>query len=95
MGYTLYYHIRLKEPEKAARFIERVCKGLGWDFDAREREIIAFPPEEKVEPLVIKDGKGFAKTYKKEPYTTIYLLLLFSLSAFGSVDVSDDEDFVL
>ncbi|MCO6041877.1 hypothetical protein [Thermococcus alcaliphilus] len=95
MGHTLYYHIRLKEPEKAARFIERVCKGLRWDFDTREGEIIVFPPEEKVEPLVIKDGKGFAKTYKEEPYTTIYLLLLFSLSAFGSVDISDDEDFVL
>ncbi|WP_175060145.1 hypothetical protein [Thermococcus sp. 2319x1] len=95
MGYTLYYHIRLKEPEKAARFIERVCKGLRWDFNSREGEIIVSPPEEKVEPLVIKEGKGFTKTYKKEPYTSIYLLLLLSLSAFGSVEVSDDEGFVL
>ncbi|WP_048874621.1 hypothetical protein [Thermococcus litoralis] len=95
MGYTIYYHIHIRKPKKAAEFIEIVCKGLGWDFDVREGEIIIFPPEEKVEPLVIKDGKGSAKTYKKEPYTTIYLLLLLSLSAFGSVDVSDDGGFAL
>ena len=95
MGYTIYYHINLKEPEKAYAFIERICNGLNLDCRFNKREIIIKPSSKEVEPLVIKNGRGFVKTYKREPYTSIYLLLLLSLSAFGSVEVSDDEGFTL
>ncbi|KUK18101.1 MAG: Uncharacterized protein XD54_0608 [Thermococcus sibiricus] len=95
MGYTIYYRISIKEPEKACAFIERICNGLNLDCRFNEREIIIKPSSKEVEPLVIKNGRGFVKTYKREPYTSIYLLLLFSLSAFGSVEVSDDEGFAL
>ena len=95
MGYTIYYHVKIKEYKKAYAFIERICNGLNLDCRFNEREIIVKPSSKDVEPLVIKNGRGFVKTYKREPYTSIYLLVLFSLSAFGSVEVSDDEGFVL
>jgi len=95
MGYTVYYHVEIKEYKKACTFIERICNGLNLDCKFNEREIIIIPPSKEVEPLVIKNGRGFVKTYKREPYTSIYLLVLLSLSAFGSVEVSDDEGFTL
>jgi len=95
MGYTIYYHVKIKEYKKACTFIKRICNGLNLDCRFNEREIIINPPSKDVEPLVIKNGRGFVKTYKREPYTSIYLLVLFSLSAFGSVEVSDDEGFGL
>ena len=95
MGYTIYYHVKIKEYKKACTFIERICNGLNLDCRFNEREIIIIPPSKEVEPLVIKNGSGFVKTYKREPYTSIYLLLLLSLSAFGSVEVSDDEGLTL
>ena len=95
MGYTIYYYVKIKEYKKACTFIERICNGLNLDCRFNEREIIIKPSSKEVEPLVIKNGSGFVKTYKREPYTSIYLLLLLSLSAFGSVEVSDDEGFTL
>jgi len=95
MGYTIYYHVKIKEYKKACTFIERICNGLNLDCRFNETEIIIKPPSKEVEPLVIKNGRGFVKTYKREPYTSIYLLLLLSLSAFGSVEVSDDEGLTL
>ena len=95
MGYTIYYRVSIKEHEKACAFVKRICSGLNWDCEVNEEEIIIKPVTEEVEPLIIKNGRGFVKTYKREPYTSIYLLLLSSLSAFGSVEVSDDEGFTL
>ncbi|MDN5319769.1 MAG: hypothetical protein PWP49_189 [Thermococcaceae archaeon] len=95
MGYTIYYSLEIREYKRASRFIERICKGLNLECEFREGEIIIQPPSKEVEPLVIKNGKGFVKTYKREPYTSLYLLLLLSLSAFGSVVVFDDDGFTL
>ncbi len=88
MGYTIYYRIKLDEPERAFRFIERACRGLGMECELEEERIIIKCPS--VEPLIIKNGEGFAKTYGREPCTSLYLLLLLSLSAFGSVELWED-----
>ncbi len=88
MGYTIYYRIKLDEHERAFRFIERVCRGLGMECELEGEEIRITCPS--VEPLIIKNGEGFAKTYGREPCTSLYLLLLLSLSAFGSVELWED-----
>lgn len=95
MGYTIYYRLSIRNRKKGYMFIKRVCRGLKLDCEFRGEDIIIKPLSSDVEPLVIKNGKGFVKTYKREPYTSLYLLLLLSLSAFGSVDVSDDDGFTL
>lgn len=89
MGHTIYYHLELKEPGRAFRFIEKVCRGLNLEYGLLEGEIIV-RCSPNVEPLVIKNGKGFAKTYGREPCTSLYLLLLLSLSSFGSVELWED-----
>lgn len=91
MGYTIYYRIKIDEPGRAFRFIERTCRGLNLEYELQEGRIIIRCPS--VESLIIKNGEGFAKTYGREPCTSLYLLLLLSLSAFGSVEVFDDEGF--
>ncbi|RLF74551.1 hypothetical protein DRN43_04390 [Thermococci archaeon] len=91
MGYTIYYRIKIDNHEKALSFIERVCRGLGMECELEGGGIRIICPSGGVEPLIIKNGEGFVKTYGREPCTSLYLLLLLSLSAFGSVEVFDDS----
>ncbi|AFN04295.1 hypothetical protein PFDSM3638_07610 [Pyrococcus furiosus DSM 3638] len=92
MGYTIYYKTNVDKWEGAIAFLSRVCKGLRWNFKIRARgDVIIIPDFKKVEILVIpKKGSGFVKTYGIEPYTTLYLLILHSLNAFGSVEIIED-----
>lgn len=96
MGYTIYYRVVLVNEEKALRVLEEVCTGLGLQIEKKGSAIVITPECTCIEPLIIKSGEwSFSKTYKKEPYTSLYKLILLSLSSFGSVELFDDEGFVL
>jgi len=96
MGYTIYYRVVLVDEKNALRVLKEVCTGLGLQIEKKDSAIVITPGCTDVEPLIIKTGElSFSKTYKKEPYTSLYKLILLSLSSFGSVELFDDEGFVL
>ncbi|WP_297509208.1 TonB-dependent receptor [Thermococcus sp.] len=91
MGHTIYYLMDVEEWKDFRMLIERVCFGLGWEFESKLDEIRIFPACISVEPLLLKKrGSGFVKTNLIEPCHSIYLLILYSASAFGSVSVWED-----
>ncbi len=72
-------------------FLERVCYGLGYSLEEDEGVLIVIPEYPLVEPLIIeRNGRGFVKTNLVEPCHSIYLLILHSVSSFGSVSVLED-----
>ncbi|MFA4663087.1 hypothetical protein [Pyrococcus kukulkanii] len=89
MGYTIYYRVRITKWSEFVKFIERICHGLGMELELSNDSVMI--KGESVESLLIPaKGEGFVKTYGKEPVTSIYLLILYSASAFGSVLVWED-----
>ncbi len=91
MGHTIYYETVISKWEEFMRFIERVCMGLGYGIEIQENAVLIFPSCEAVEPLrVERKGEGFAKTNLIEPCHSVYLLMLYSVSSFGSVSVWED-----
>ncbi len=91
MGHTVHYTADIERWDEFVRFIKRICLGLGWGVDDEEENITVFPPCYSVEPLAIrKKGRGFAKTNLVEPCHSVYLLILYSASSFGSVSVWED-----
>ncbi|MFA4668965.1 hypothetical protein QDY65_00205 [Pyrococcus kukulkanii] len=89
MGYTIYYRVKITRWSEFVTFIKRVCKGLRLHCEV-EGETVKIDAE-GVEFLIIPtEGEGFVKTYRKEPYTSLYLLIIYSASAFGSVEVWED-----
>jgi hypothetical protein len=92
LGHTIYYKTSIEQWEAFEGFIERICSGLQYDLETLGDHITIFPNCRLVEPLTIpKEGEGFAKTNLVEPCHSIYLLLLHSVSAFGSVELWEDE----
>jgi hypothetical protein len=91
LGHTVYYKTSIEQWEAFREFIERICTGLKYNFRASETKIVITPHCRSVEPLVIeKKGEGFAKTYRIEPYHSIYLLILHSVCSFGSIEIWED-----
>ncbi|WP_297498999.1 TonB-dependent receptor [Thermococcus sp.] len=91
MGHTIYYMMEVEEWEGFRMLVERACLALGWDFKRNADEMTIFPVCPSVEPLTIKKrGSGFAKTNLTEPCHSLYLLILYSASSFGSVSVWED-----
>lgn len=91
MGHTIYYKISIDRWGKFRAFIGRVCSGLGYDLRESEGAVIIHPGCPMVEPLIIKrEGGGFVKTNLIEPCHSIYLLILHSVSSFGSVEIWED-----
>lgn len=91
MGYTIYYKTTVDRWEEFVSFVERVCYGLGYSVEKDEDALIVIPECSLVEPLIIeRNGRGFVKTNLIEPCHTIYLLILHSVAAFGSVSVLED-----
>lgn len=92
MGHTVYYRTRIEQWDDFRRFIERICEGIGYELIETNDSIIILPECPGVEPLEIKrDGNGFVKTNLVEPCHSIYLLVIHSLSSFGSVEVWGDR----
>ncbi|NJF25544.1 TonB-dependent receptor [Thermococcus sp. Bubb.Bath] len=91
MGHTVYYKTSIGRWEAFGAFLRRVCTGLGYGFEASGDSIVITPDCRLVEPLWIeKRGEGFVKTNRIEPCHSIYLLILHSVSAFGSVELWED-----
>ncbi|NJE45873.1 TonB-dependent receptor [Thermococcus sp. GR7] len=92
MGHTVYYRTRIERWDDFKRFIEGICDGLGYEFVEMGESVLVVSGCLHVEPLQIKrEGFGFAKTNLVEPCHSIYLLILHSLSSFGSVEVWEDR----
>ncbi|ASA76781.1 TonB-dependent receptor [Thermococcus sp. 5-4] len=91
MGHTVYYRTRIDRWKEFRGFLGKVCEGLGFGFLEDGDAVIIFPECHGVEPLEIKKmGKGFVKTNLVEPCHSIYLLVLHSVSSFGSVELWED-----
>ncbi|NJE05773.1 TonB-dependent receptor [Thermococcus sp. M36] len=91
MGHTVYYRIHIEKWEEFRVFLAAVARGLGYHLMDRGEYVVVLPDCPLVEPLEIKkEGWGFAKTNLVEPCHSVYLLILYSISAFGSVDVWED-----
>ncbi|AFK22815.1 hypothetical protein Py04_1241 [Pyrococcus sp. ST04] len=85
----MYYKTKIDKWREFIKLIERISGGLGIEIKIRENEVIL--KGEDVEELRIKkEGYSSVKTYGREPYTSIYLLILYSISSFGSVEVWED-----
>ncbi|ACS33266.1 Putative TonB-dependent receptor [Thermococcus gammatolerans EJ3] len=91
MGHTIYYKTSIHRWEEFLSFIGRVCQGLGYEVAPVGESVSVFPTCSLVEPLLIpRSGEGFVKTNLIEPCHSIYLLILHSVSSFGSVSVWED-----
>lgn len=91
MGHAVYYLTRIDRWKEFRVFLKKVCEGLGFSFLESEDAVIIFPECHGVEPMEIKKrGKGFVKTNLVEPCHSIYLLMLHSVSSFGSVELWED-----
>ncbi len=91
MGHTIYYNTKIPKWKEFTRLIARVCEGLGYEVELHMEEVVVYPTCSQVEPLRIKkNGEGFAKTNLIEPCHSVYLLVLHSVSSFGSVSVWED-----
>ncbi|WP_048053372.1 hypothetical protein [Pyrococcus horikoshii] len=91
MGYSIYYKIEISNWKKMITLINRICDGLGFELIVSHDRVIIDPELGNIESLIIpKKGYGSVKTFGIEPITTIYLLILYSLSSFGSVEVWED-----
>ena len=91
MGHTVYYRTEIAEWNTFIEFMKEVCDGLGLETLVEGDSFTVFPDCLGVEPLEIpKKGEGFAKTNRVEPCHSLYRLILYSLSSFGSVSVWED-----
>ena len=91
MGHTVYYRTEVVEWEGFVKFMEGVCDGLGLETLVEKESITILPGCDGVEPLTIpKRGEGFVKTNLVEPCHSIYMLILRSISSFGSVFIWED-----
>lgn len=91
MGHTLYYTTRVERWEEFRVFLRRVCTGLSYYLKEGDECVTVIPECPLVEPLRIwRKGEGFVKTNLVEPCHSVYLLILHSVSSFGSVEVSED-----
>ncbi|WP_461864200.1 TonB-dependent receptor [Thermococcus sp.] len=91
MGYSIYYHTKVERWDDFRRFIETVCNGIGLDLSFVGDSILISPECRFVESLMIhRSGEGSVKTNRVEPYHSLYLLVLHSISSFGSVEVWED-----
>ncbi|KUH34044.1 TonB-dependent receptor [Thermococcus celericrescens] len=91
MGHTVYYRTRIDSWKEFKEFLEKVCEGLSFRFVEGEDAVLILPECYGVEPLEIKKmGRGFVKTNLVEPCHSIYLLVLHSVSSFGSVELWED-----
>ena len=91
MGYTVYYRARVDKWHEFTVFLEEVCAGLGFRFNAGKDSVVVFPECSGVEPLEIrKNGGGFTKTNLIEPCHSIYMLILHSVAFFGSIELWED-----
>ena len=95
MGYTIYYRVSFNDRDKALKILRPILEELNFRVYEENAEIIIEPDCERVEPMIINGRWMSAKTYKLQPYTGIYKLLLLSLSSFASVEAFDDEDWSL
>ncbi|ASJ10372.1 TonB-dependent receptor [Thermococcus sp. P6] len=91
MGHTLYYRTRIERRSGFRKFLRRVCEGIGYRFSEGSGSVIVFPECPLVEPLEIPwKGEGSVKTNLIEPCHSVYLLILHSVSFFGSVELWED-----
>ncbi|WP_456420665.1 TonB-dependent receptor [Thermococcus sp.] len=91
MGHSIHYRTDVGEWGKFSEFLERVAYGIGYDIEINRDTLMVDPHHPLVEPLVIKKkGVGFAKTNLIEPHHSIYLLIIHSVSFFGSVELWED-----
>ncbi|WP_099209653.1 TonB-dependent receptor [Thermococcus henrietii] len=91
MGHTLYYTTVVRKWKAFVSLMERVSTGLGYGIEVFDNALVLNPGHPMVEPLRIeKEGQGFAKTNLIEPHHSIYILILHSVSAFGSVELWED-----
>ncbi len=91
MGHTIYYEISVHRWRDFKRFMKRVCEGLGYGIVDRGNLIEVHPPCPFVEVLILpRRGWGFVKTNLVEPCHSVYLLMLYSASSFGEVEVWED-----
>ncbi len=96
MGYTIYYKIKFRDRKRAAKVIKPILEELGFTVYEKDTEISIRPPTNSVEPMRIEENEWLSvKTYKRQPWTGIYKLLLVSLSSFASVEAFDDEGWSL
>ncbi|NJE08956.1 hypothetical protein E3E31_10565 [Thermococcus sp. M39] len=96
MGYTIYYRMEFGERKRAIKVIKPILEELGFTVYEKDAEILIKPPTNSVEPMIIKEKEWLSvKTYKRQPWTGIYKLLLVSLSSFASVEAFDDEGWSL
>jgi hypothetical protein len=91
LGHTVYYMADIQRWEEFKAFLEKVCSGLGLGFSDNEDSVLIEPECPLVEPLELtRRGEGFVKTNLVEPCHSIYLLILHSVSSFGSVSIWED-----
>ena len=91
MGHTIHYKTEILKWEEFAEFVKRVCEGFGCEVELVGGAVIVHPPCGRVEPLRIERiGESFSKTNLIEPCHSVYLLILHSVSSFGSVSVWED-----
>ncbi len=91
MGHTIYYKTSISRWEEFTELMERVAHALGYSTIRGSFFIEIHPHREGVESLRIeKEGEGFVKTNRIEPEHSIYLLILYSISSFGVVSLSED-----
>jgi len=91
LGHTIYYFTHITDWKKFLDFLALVCAGVGFSLHSEESSVVVSPPCPHVEELKIKrHGAGFVKTNFVEPCHSIYLLMLYAVSSFGSADVWED-----
>ncbi len=91
MGHTVYYKTDIPKWREFRSFLQRICRGLGYDVEFQGEVAFVFPHCSAVEPLKIpRKGESFVKTNLIEPHHSVYLLILYSISSFGSVSVWED-----
>ncbi len=91
LGHTIYYKVSIVRWEEFTTFLNRVVAGIGYSIMERKDTITIDPGCASIERLTIpRKGEGFVKTNLREPFHSIYLLILYSASSFGFVLVWED-----
>ncbi|NJE03782.1 TonB-dependent receptor [Thermococcus sp. MV11] len=91
MGHTIYYRVEILDWEGFRKFIARTCEGLGFRIIMENESVLILPECSGTEPLeIMRNGEGFVKTNLVEPCHSIFLLILHSVSSFGSVEMWED-----
>jgi hypothetical protein len=91
MGHTIYYKTSVSHWEGFVKLMRRVASALGYSLFEGKLFVELHPHRPGVEALRIeREGEGFVKTNLIEPEHSLYLLILYSISSFGSVSVWED-----